>query len=667
MKKKFLLMIIMFCLCSLTLFGMKAYAKEDGNDRIAGSDRYQTSIEISKFGWEGPCDTAIIATGEDFPDALSAAPLAKKYNAPILLTNPDKLDESLCDELKRLDIKKAFIIGGSGVVSKDIEDELDSQGIECVRISGEDRYETSVAVASQLDSVNRAVIATGTEFPDALSIAPWAAQNGVPILLTEKDNLPESVDDYIKDNNITDVYVIGGEGVISDDVMSKLPNPQRIEGADRFATNVAVLKTFESDFNFGRIFIATGNDFPDALSGSALASLTGSPIILVDSNPTSDIREFIDTKKSEITEAYMMGGEGAVSDEAFEDAIPPVAASIDMTFESSSIHVNDSIKPEVNLTMIPRNAPKPDIEFTVSDDSIAKIKDDGTLTAIAPGYVEVTASAGGKSKVVGIKVMLDRVVMIDPGHGGADPGAIPKDSSGNTMMEYNEADLNLSLAEKLKTELEENGITVKMTREDDTSTIPLTDRVDMANELNADLFLSIHHNSAVYSGASGVEAHYSNFRPNIDCDDVYAKALGSVPVYDDNGNVLGSLTVGEEYKVLKSDEGYVHISYQGGVGKISILTNVLVDDKTPCEAAVDSKKLADSISDGISSLGLIKRNTVNDNLYVTRMTNMASVLVEIGFISNPVEREKIVQDSFQKDAADEIAKAIIDFYKDKDY
>jgi N-acetylmuramoyl-L-alanine amidase len=143
--------------------------------------------------------------------------------------------------------------------------------------------------------------------------------------------------------------------------------------------------------------------------------------------------------------------------------------------------------------------------------------------------------------------------------------------------------------------------------------------------------------------------------------------LGSVPVYDDNGNALGSLTVGEEYKVLKSVEGYVYISYQGGVGKISILTNVLVDDKTPCEAAADSKKLADSISDGISSLGLIRRNTVNDNLYVTRMTNMTSMLVEIGFVSNPVEREKLVQDSFQKDAADEIAKAIIDFYKDKDY
>lgn len=667
MKNKVILMISVLFISTLLLSVTRVQAKEtDEGERIAGSDRYQTSIEISKFGWSKPSDVAIIATGDNFPDALSAAPLAGKYNAPILLTDPDKLDKSLYDELVRLKTKKVFIVGGTGVISKDIEDELTEEGIECERISGSDRYETSVAVASKLDNVKKAVLATGNEFPDALSVAPWAASNGVPILLTEKDSIPESVEKYIKDNKISEVYVIGGKGVISNDVMSKLPNPTRIEGEDRFATNLAVLKTFEDEFDFSRIFIATGNDFPDALSGSALACATKSPIILVDSKPISQTKKYINTKKEAITEVYIMGGEGVVSDEVFEGTVPPIVAKIDITVPSTTVSLKGKLKPEVNITMIPRSAAKPEVKFSVSDDSIAEIGDDGTITGLAPGSFSIIASAGGKEKAVDVKVALNRFIVLDPGHGGSDPGTIPKDSDGNVMMEYKESALNLSLAEKVKARLEDLGAAVEMTREDDNQSIPTVDRAEMVNELNPDLFLSIHHNSAAYSTAGGTETHYSSFRPNIDCDDVYALAVGSSPVYDDNGNVLGSLAVGQEYKVLKSVGGYIYISYGGKTGKVSILTNVLVYDKTPSEVVEDSKALADAISDGIASLGLMRRKTIDDNLYVTRMTNMVSVLVEVGFLSNPYERERIVQDSFQESAADKIVDAIVDFYMKKD-
>jgi putative cell wall-binding protein len=156
--------------------------------RLAGKNRYETSAAIAKSGWT-TSDYAIIASGENFPDALCGAPLAKKYNAPILLTAKDSLDEQSKNQLSSLKVKKVFIIGGVGVISLSVEQEISSMGIEVTRIAGNDRYETSLKVAKTIGEFNQAVVATGENFPDALSIAPIAAMKGIPIILTPKDNL----------------------------------------------------------------------------------------------------------------------------------------------------------------------------------------------------------------------------------------------------------------------------------------------------------------------------------------------------------------------------------------------------------------------------------------------------------------------------------------------
>ena len=282
------------------------------SNRLAGQDRYETAAEITKSWWKTSY-YAIIASGDSFPDALCGAPLATKYNAPILLSSKDSLEEQTKLQLSSLKVKQVFIIGGVGVISTNIEQEIKNMGIVVTRLAGNDRYATSLKVAQAMGKFNQAVIATGEDFPDALSIAPIAAMKGIPILLTPKDNLPAGLKDYLN-KTVQNTYVVGGVGVVSDYVLNQLPSPMRLSGVDRYGTNLSIIKEFSSELNFGNCYIATGEDFPDALAGSALAASTSSPIILVSDPVEQSTQDFINSETGSISKIIVFGGIAAVPD-----------------------------------------------------------------------------------------------------------------------------------------------------------------------------------------------------------------------------------------------------------------------------------------------------------------------------------------------------------------
>ncbi|WP_052085707.1 cell wall-binding repeat-containing protein [Clostridium sp. HMP27] len=290
-------------------FTLNFYTGEEYN-RISGLNRYETSIEVSKQ-WSSS-KYAVLASGQDFPDALSASPLAAKYNAPILLTNPKTLATKTEMEIKRLGVSEMFIIGGYGSVSKEIEDKIASNGIKITRLHGNDRYQTSLSVANFIGTNGEIFITAGSNFPDALSIASYAAAQGIPIVLTGKDSLPIGLEKYVSDYDISKTYVIGGPGVINDNLLIDLRNPERIYGNNRYETNLKVLSRFK--FYFGTTFIASGQGFADALSASALAGLVQSPILLADKSLLNkneillelrSIRQYMKMK-------YTIGGEASV-------------------------------------------------------------------------------------------------------------------------------------------------------------------------------------------------------------------------------------------------------------------------------------------------------------------------------------------------------------------
>jgi len=247
--------------------------------RLAGTDRYATAANIAEDGWTTSY-YAVIASGENFPDALCGSPLAAKYDAPILLTTRDQLNQQTRTQLLNLNVDEVFIIGGTGVISSSVEQAIRNLGITVTRLAGGNRYETSLVVAKKMGAFDQAIIVTGSNFPDALSIASIAGMKGYPIILTDRYSIQTDILSYIR-NKASDTIVVGGTSVISDSVFNQLPSPTRLNGENRYVTNLNIIKYFAASLDFENCYAATGENFPDALSGSALAAMNTAPVFLV--------------------------------------------------------------------------------------------------------------------------------------------------------------------------------------------------------------------------------------------------------------------------------------------------------------------------------------------------------------------------------------------------
>lgn len=275
--------------------------------RIAGSNRLDTSVKISQQGWSAGAKTVIITNGNEFADALAGAPLAYQLDAPILLTEQNKLSNAVKEEISRLGAKEAIILGGTSAVGDEIKEELRSIGLTVERIAGANRFETAAEISNKMDS-EIAIVVNAVAFPDALGVASFAAKNGYPILLTNKDSLPSQTANQL--SNFSKVYVIGGDNVVTEKVLKQLPNPQRIAGSNRFETVKEVNAFFEAEPS--KIFLATGFNFADALAGSVLAAKENSSIWLVANTSLPEpVAQFINDYN--VNSFFILGGESVVS------------------------------------------------------------------------------------------------------------------------------------------------------------------------------------------------------------------------------------------------------------------------------------------------------------------------------------------------------------------
>ncbi|MCT8977938.1 cell wall-binding repeat-containing protein [Clostridium sp. CX1] len=306
--------------------------------RLWGIDRYVTCSEVVKEGWK-TSDYAVIVNGENFPDALSASTLAKKYNAPILLTQSNSLDSNSLEELKRLNVKEVFIVGGDFVVSTAVENYINDLGIQTTRYSGLDRNETSVKVAEQIGTDNGIIVAIDSDFTDALSAAPIAAKLNMPIILVPRDEVPDSVKSFISANTISKTYVLGSSDIISDAVASKFPKVQRIVGADKYERNINIINTFKDKISLDNGCVAYSEKFADALSGSALAALNGNPVILIGDKPTAVTKEFI--KANNFIKLNILGGEAGITQSTLADLTDSTIGDDDSSTTNNKIVFKD--------------------------------------------------------------------------------------------------------------------------------------------------------------------------------------------------------------------------------------------------------------------------------------------------------------------------------------
>ena len=286
------------------------------SNRIYGSTRYETSYEVFKKGWESS-DYVIFASGTDYPDALCATPLAVKYNAPILLVRNTSLSaqQDLVNLIKSKKVKNVFLVGGTGVLSKTIEDELKNMGILTTRLGGSTRYETSVEIAKEVGHTGEITLAFGGNFADGLSMSSIAAKRGMPILLTTTGSLPEAVSNYINSNKFNKIYIVGGSGVISDNIAKKLTNVERLGGSTRYDTNKIVFNRFKDELYLNEMYIASALDFADALSASALAAKNSNFVLISDTNGVRQSSiDIINASKGRLKNVYVLGSNKLILD-----------------------------------------------------------------------------------------------------------------------------------------------------------------------------------------------------------------------------------------------------------------------------------------------------------------------------------------------------------------
>ncbi|MDQ7095559.1 cell wall-binding repeat-containing protein [Desulfosporosinus sp. PR] len=298
---------------------VQAASSEALTDRIYGNTLYDTAVEISKKGWD-QAPVAVLATGGNFPDALTGSVLAHKVNGPLLLTESDHLNAAVSAELKRLGTQRVYLLGGTVALSSSVEKALQDQGIVTTRLAGQDQYGTAAAIASvATPTSNQAFIVNGEHFPDALSISSYAAAQGIPILLTRSDSLPADTAAALAQMGVQQVTLIGGNAVISaavEDQLGKLPQPvkvtARFAGYDQYETNTIVLN--QLPFDSSQVYVATGINFPDALAGAALAAKTNSPILLFPSTQLAAYTAtYLDQKRASGTAFTILGGWGVIN------------------------------------------------------------------------------------------------------------------------------------------------------------------------------------------------------------------------------------------------------------------------------------------------------------------------------------------------------------------
>ncbi|MBE6758574.1 MAG: hypothetical protein E7554_00600 [Ruminococcaceae bacterium] len=297
----------------------------DKAERIAGSNRVNTAILASRAGWDR-APTVVLANGLSYPDALAGVPLASAVNAPILLTAGGSIEAELMTELRRLGTESVYILGGNAVISAAKENALRAAGMETTRLAGSNRYGTAVAIALELElrsdrTFTNFYFASASNFPDALAISSVAAIQGNPVLyINPKGKIDDATADFICGTVCRKGTVLGGYGAVSEkseqSIMDLGFSVSRISGKNRYATALGICEYYNSQFTGNSAVLATGANFPDALSGGALAAHLGSPLVLVDASSADSVVEYINRRGTE--KIYVMGGRSAVPESVFQ-------------------------------------------------------------------------------------------------------------------------------------------------------------------------------------------------------------------------------------------------------------------------------------------------------------------------------------------------------------
>lgn len=283
--------------------------------RSAGADRYETAAIVSNY-WSSGSDTAVLAVGENFPDAIVGGPLASLTGAPILLSRAGELPSVTTKALNDRGVNKVFLLGGPSAVSLQVQRYLE-QRYEVERLGGLDRYETSAVIARQWKVLTGGTIfmAGGTSYQSQIIAGSLAARFGSPMLLVEPSGVvPEAVETEVLRLAPRRIVVVGfGTAIESLGQISDLQDSDAVSvvsGQDQYELAINALDTMGTTIG-QEVIIASGESFSDGLTGTGLVSRLGIPLLLVDpqcwNSSTYSVLQAAVTRK-----IHVMGGPKAV-------------------------------------------------------------------------------------------------------------------------------------------------------------------------------------------------------------------------------------------------------------------------------------------------------------------------------------------------------------------
>ena len=518
---------------------------------------------------------------------------------------------------------------------KDVNKYLRKTSSPITELTGSDRYETAVKISKEgwKNGSDKVVIINGDVSIDGIISTPLATTYNAPILLVEKNNVPNSVKSELKRLNPKDIIIIGDENAISKTTANQIKSTvnasqTRLKGSNRYETSLLIAKEIDKNHDVEKVYITNANGGEvDALTIAAKAGQDKQPIILTDKNSITD-NTYKWLKSEDLQNAYFIGGPQMISTNVINKVN-------DITKDNvTNNRVYGADRHETNANVIKKFYTDDELEavLVAKSDVLVDALAAGPLAAnlkspilITPktyvsAYHKDNLEAKSANKVYKIgggltsKVMSSiasslskhnttptepgnsggKTVMIDPGHGGSAPG---NSSGGMIEKDYN---LNTSLA---TTEyLRSKGFNVIMTRDTD-KTLSLGNRTALSNSLKPDLFTSIHYNGSTNKQGHGVEVFYK--------------------LKDKNGGTTKTVATNILNRILEKFK----LTNRG------IKTRVLPSDST------------------------------KDYLYVLRSNDMPAVLVECAFLDNENDMSLINSSAKVKEMGTQIGKGIEDSLK----
>ena len=301
------------------------------SERIFGLDRYETAAQVSKRFFPSSVESIVVATGEGFADSLAGSAAAARLFGPLLLVRRTAVPDSTAAEIARLGPKNIYVLGGPAAIADDVLKSIQLiSNANVVRLWGNDRYETAVAISRALFSsnVSSVHIIGGQTFGEGLASGAMAGSERVPVLLSSGASLR---DDVLRElTRLQPTRIIVTTGRTSFDVLVKnqinfiLPNSE-IVWIGGFATNdyiaqeasgsIVMVGYKEGLFRSPSAIVVNGDNFPDGLAAGAAAAAIRAPLVLVKKECMTEGARY-ELAMARVTKVITVGGPAAVDDRA---------------------------------------------------------------------------------------------------------------------------------------------------------------------------------------------------------------------------------------------------------------------------------------------------------------------------------------------------------------